>query len=248
MIDSCLRPIYRILAAGLISSSIIGSIDASSANATQRILVIHSYHDQLSWTQGLRKGIDQGFQKQNADVEVFHEFLDAKRLPKYLHGKTFLQQLTLKYQEHPVDLLMVSDDPALKLVLQNRALYFPDLPIVYMGINKVEPRLLSTPNMTGVFEMHSTVETVLGALQQTKSQDIIVLNDTTDTGQANLGGIEALKKHPKAPKNIIIINDITPEEIKIKFSSYPRHWPVLLLGQLREKHSEGALMSFQETA
>ncbi len=235
--------------AGLIGGSIAGGINTHVADAKQRIVVIHSYHDQLPWTQGLRTGINKGFEEQtNVDVEIFHEFLDAKRFPKHQHGKNFLQQLTLKYQDQPVDLLMVSDDPALKLVLKYRTSFFTDRPIVYLGINKVETRLLNTPNITGVFEIHSAAETVFGALQQTKSQHLIILNDTTETGLANLGRIETFKKHPGAPSNIILLNDLTPEEIETKFSSYPKYWPVLLLGQLRRENSSGALINFKETA
>lgn len=244
MIASIFARGYRAFLIGLIGCFAFEGV----ATAQQRVLVIHSYHDQLPWTQGLRTGIDQGFQSQVGEVEVFHEFLDAKRLPALLHGQAFLEQLAVKYQMQPPDVLMVSDDPGLRLVLQHRDALFADQPLVYLGINKVDSKILNIPNATGVFEMHSTTETALGALGQTKSEDIIVLNDSTETGQANLGGINALKKHPNAPQNIILIDDLTRKEIKKTFSAYPAHVPILLLGQLRQSHAKGALLSFKETA
>ncbi|MEO1296488.1 MAG: PAS domain S-box protein, partial [Cyanobacteria bacterium J06636_16] len=174
--------------------------------------------------------------------------MNAKQHPNLPHGEAFLQQLMLKYQEPRPDLIIVSDDPGLRLLLEHREQYFNNLPIVFLGINKVEPELLTVPNMTGVFENHSTAETALGALKQTKTDNLIVLNDSTETGQANLGGIEELQQHPQAPREIIILNDIRPENIEKAFGQYPRHWPVLVLGQLRQDSADGPLLSFPETA
>lgn len=239
---------FKALSIGLVSCSLAFSIKVQIAKADQRVLVIHSYHDELSWVKGVRGGINQGLQEDSEDVEIFHEFLNAKQHPNLPHGEAFLQQLRLKYQEQPLDLIIVSDDPGLRLLLEHREQYFDNLPIVFLGINKVEPEILSVPNMTGVFEKHSTTETALGALEQTKADHLIVLNDSTETGQANLGGIDELRRHPQAPQEIIILNDITPENVESVFEKYPRHWPVLVLGQLRQDSAEGSLLGFSETA
>ena len=41
-------------------------------SATQRVTVIHSYHDEFSWVQGIRTRIKQGRQEKIIDVEIFH--------------------------------------------------------------------------------------------------------------------------------------------------------------------------------
>ncbi|NEO85171.1 MAG: hypothetical protein F6J87_13120 [Spirulina sp. SIO3F2] len=117
-----------------------------------------------------------------------------------------------------------------------------------MGINKVDPKLFDVPNMTGVFERHSTAETALGALQQTGQNRLLVLNDSTETGQGNLGGVEDLRQHPNAPAEIIIIDDVTSETITAEFSPYASELPILVLGQLRQNNSDGPLVNFPETA
>ncbi|MEM8639361.1 MAG: ATP-binding protein [Cyanobacteria bacterium P01_G01_bin.54] len=235
---------------GLVVFSCTWNLSTAIAEAKKRVLVIHSYHDELPWTQGLRTGIDTAFQQdqQTGAVDLFHEFLDAKRYPNLPHGEAFLTQLRQKYQNNPPDLLIVSDDPGLKFILERRSTFFPELPIVFMGINKVDPALLEIPNMTGVFERHSTAETAVGALQQTGQNRLLVLNDSTETGQGNLGGIEDLRQHPDAPNEIIIINDITPEKIKAKFAQYSPKIPILVLGQLRQGSTDGPLVNFPETA
>ena len=194
------------------------------------------------------EGIDQGFQHQQEPIDIRHEFLDAKRLPALTHGTAFLSQLQLKYPESSLNLIMVSDDPALRLVLTHRDTYFSTVPIVYLGINTVEPEIVTAPNMTGVFEVHNTVETALGALQQTDSEALLVFNDSTETGNANLGGIRQLRAHPQAPETIVFINDATEQTLASALHPYPQDWPILVLGQLRQGHAKGALFSFADTA
>jgi len=221
---------------------------ATAERTDQRVLVLHSYHGQLNWTKGLAEGIDLGFEHTEPEVQVFHEFLDAKRFPALEQGKATLELLSAKYAEEPPDLIMVSDDPGLMLLVDHRSSLFPETPLVYLGINQIEQKILNIPNATGVFELHSTVETALGALQQTGSRGLIVINDSTETGAANLSGIRSLEARPDAPDPLVVLNDLTPETVSESLSPYPEETPVLLLGQLRRGHREGALMSFQETA
>ncbi|MEO0646703.1 MAG: EAL domain-containing protein, partial [Cyanobacteria bacterium J06650_10] len=82
---------------------------------------------------------------------------------------------------------------------------------------------------------------------QTNSPHLIVINDSTETGQANLGEIERLRQHPDAPKDIVIISDATLSDVKSAIKAYPENCPILILGQLRQDSTDGALVSFQQT-
>ncbi|MGB0561425.1 MAG: sensor histidine kinase [Spirulinaceae cyanobacterium] len=244
------RKIYSNLLLGVVVFCCAWNTNIAPAWGKKRVLVIHSYHNELPWTNGLRTGIDIAFQQNTeseSDVEVFHEFLDAKRYPNLPHGEAFIEQLRQKYQDTPPDVLIVSDDPGLKFILEQRSTFFTDLPVVFMGINKVDPALFAIPNLTGVFERHDTAATAIGALQQTGQNTLLVLNDSTETGQGNLGGIEDLREHPDAPDEIAIVDDVIPEEIKKIFASYAPDIPILVLGQLRQDSPDGALVNFPET-
>ncbi|MEO0869798.1 MAG: hypothetical protein AAFY17_15445, partial [Cyanobacteria bacterium J06642_11] len=113
------------------------------------ILVIHSYNLDFNWTHKQKLGIDQKFQQDHPDVTVHHEFLDGKRYPDLQHGQAFLSYVQKKYKDTPLQAVMISDDPGLNLILENRDQYFPDLPVVFMGINKVRPEILEIPWLTG---------------------------------------------------------------------------------------------------
>ena len=223
-------------------------------NAEENVLVIHSYHPELSWTQQQHKGIDRGFAETGREVNVFHEFLDSKRHPKLEHGKGFINYINKKYHRIPIDLLMVADDPSLKLILQERKrkVYpkeqrlFADIPVVFLGINSLRQELLETPWLTGVFENYTVVETALEATRQTWTDAIIIINDTTETGKANLEQIEELKQISEHPLKVEVVNDLMPQDIKTRLGKYPDHVPILILGQLRQDLNRKALIDHEQ--
>ncbi|UJB67686.1 EAL domain-containing protein [Acaryochloris sp. 'Moss Beach'] len=230
----------------ILPSLAIGLVTGTpDVKAEENILVIHSYHPELSWTDQVKQGIDQSFQKRRPEAKIFHEYLDGKRLPALEHSQSFLELIQEKYQKIPLDALMVSDDPGLQLILQVRDQYFPKVPIVFLGINHVQPELYNVPGLTGVFEKHSVAQTVQVAKQLTGADGLIVINDSTETGQANIKRINEIKQLPNVPQSIAIIHDVTPEDLPQRLSAFPSTWPVLPMGQLRQGHAKGKLINFE---
>lgn len=230
----------------ILPSLAIGLVTGTpDVKAEENILVIHSYHPELSWTDQVKQGIDQSFQKRRPKAKIFHEYLDGKRLPALEHSQSFLELIQEKYQKIPLDALMVSDDPGLQLILQVRDQYFPKVPIVFLGINHVQPELYNVPGLTGVFEKHSVAQTVQVAKQLTGADGLIVINDSTETGQANIKRINEIKQLPNVPQSIAIIHDVTPEDLPQRLSAFPSTWPVLPMGQLRQGHAKGKLINFE---
>ena len=223
-------------------------LDAQAVEDKKNVLVIHSYHPELSWTQQEKQGIDLGFEESKYDVTVFHEFLDAKRYPNLLHGHSFFEHLENKYKNTPLDALIIADDPGLDFYLSVRDDYFSNTPAVFMGINHVRKELMDIPWLTGVFENHSTAETIVEAKRQTDSDTIIVINDSSETGRANLQQLEMLRQRKDISGNFIYINDLVVSQVKTKLGSYPDHWPIFLAGQLRWRNANGPLVGFEREA
>ncbi len=230
----------------LISVGLLMTGVSAPAFANQNVLVIHSYHAELSWTQQEKEGIDQGFQNSDRNVNIFHEYLDLKRYPNVPHKQDFLKYLQQKYQETPIDILMVGDDPGLDLVLEYRRTFLTDVPLVYFGLNHVRESLLNNSGMTGVFETLSFEETFLEAVRQTNSDGIILISDSTASGEANRKRLGQLQTHPQAPKDIIYIIDLIPQKVAEEIGKYPEHWPIFMLGQLRQDSANGPLVDFNQ--
>ena len=228
-----------------LSSLLLMPRTVNGITSRKHVLVIHSYHAELSWTQHIKQGIDQGFQNSHHDVVVYHEFLDAKRYPELHHKNSFLMHLQEKYRTSHLDVLAIADDPALNLYLSEREKYFSELPVVFMGINQVQKDLMNIPWITGVFENHSMTETILEAQKQTGSKQVIVINDSSETGKANL---ENIKRNlpEQAFRNLVIVKDLVIQDIESRLGGYPKDWPIVLGGQLREGSANGALVAFEK--
>jgi hypothetical protein len=52
----------------------------ADAQKKQRLLILHSYHAGLTWTEGQDRGLREIFEP-HGDIEIFTEYLDAKRIP-----------------------------------------------------------------------------------------------------------------------------------------------------------------------
>lgn len=213
------------------------------ALGTENILVIHSYHPEQTWTKQTKQGIDKGFLDNNLDVIVFHEFLDLKRYPEAKHQDIFFDYIQEKYKNISIRLVMLGDDPALNIALERRNSFIHDYPIVYFGINHVKDSLIRRPNLTGVFEKHSALETIEEAIRQKRSKGLILVTDSTDTGIAGRKNIKGIKKLPNAPDNIIELVDVVDSEIEETFRRYPSDWPIYMLGQLRSGKKNGPLVN-----
>jgi signal transduction histidine kinase/DNA-binding NarL/FixJ family response regulator len=214
----------------------------------KNVLVIHSYHPELSWTEKSKAGIDQGFLKSDRKVTVYHEFLDAKRYPSLHYQKLFLDYLRTKYRDTPFQALMVADDPGMQLILKTHDEYFRGLPVVFLGVNNVQEELLHIPWLTGVFETHSVFETILEAKRQTGSDNLIIISDSTETGQVRVKKLQELKGMPGAPRNVVIETDVVDAKVLERLGGYPDNWPIFISGQLREGTADGPLLSFEKIA
>lgn len=222
------------------------SLSIAKVNAEDNILVIHSYHQELSETKQQQEGIEQGFSEIGNRSNVFHEFLDSKRHPQESHGQGFMDYIQKKYDRIPIDLLMVVDGPSLELMLQEHDRFFADVPVVFLGINNLRQKLFDTPWLTGVLENYNVVETALEATKQMWTDTIIIINDTTETGKANIDQIVEVSQIPNNPLKVEVVNDLFPQDIETRLGKYPEKVPILILGQLRQKDSQKTLIDSEQ--
>ena len=234
----CSRKSSKILICGLLGLS----LSAVKVSAEDNILVIHSYDSELSSTKQEQEGIEQGFAEISNHSKVFHEYLDSKSYPTAANGTKFIDYINQKYRKIPLNLLMVVDDPSLDLVLCKHQEFFPNIPVVFLGIENLRQELLDTPWLTGVVEDYSIVETVKEATRQTWNNRVIIINDTTESGLAHLEQIEAVKSFPDKPWQIELVNDLAVKDIKSRLGRYPDNLPVIVLGQLWSNDSPRTLI------
>lgn len=151
-----------------------------------QILILNSYHQGETWSDNEITGIFSTLREHYPNLIPAVESLDTKRFPGPDHLELLKHFLLKKYRSSRIDLIIALDNPALDLLVKNSAELFPDVPVVFAGINGYVPEMLTgRHNLTGVMEKQD----VAGTLQmarglQPKISRVLAIHDYTTSGLA----------------------------------------------------------------
>ena len=171
-----------------------------------RILFISSYSysnaavpDQLDGFEKGLEGINAEITYEFMDSDVYYGAVDIMNFDKYLKYKVF--------SARNFDLVVVADDLALRYAINNRNVMFPDLPIVFMGINNKTEAVTAAAmkNSTGIAESPDFEGNyaLMKALFPERDHLVVVV-DSSVAGQGDY--VEFMKfseNHPELKYNIV---------------------------------------------
>jgi len=212
------------------------------------VLVLHSYHAGLTWTDGLMKGIDEQFRRGKIPVRLHIEYMDTKRNPgqDYLHRYSKLLQYKLRH--HRFDLILVTDNDAFNFALDHHDDLFKTLPIVFCGVNDFQSDLLGDQTgITGVAETLSVKATLDVALQlnPNTSELILIGSKLGATDLAINKDIERNLKRYSGPLKVTTWRDIPVEALQKRVAGLKSGQLIFLSSVITRK--DGTVMSFRET-
>ncbi len=186
----------------------------------RKVLVLHSYHSGLSWTDSLVEGINKGLADSGIVHDITHEFMDTKRIftDRYLDELATLY--SLKFRDSKFDVILVTDDLAFTFIRKHYDRLFPGIPVVFCGINLFKETMLQGfSEFTGVleaFDIPATLNTAIGL--QPKAKRFVVLSDMTLTGRTNKKVfLEAMEKVTK-PMDVLFLENLTMDEVRTEMS------------------------------
>lgn len=158
---------------------------ASAAAPASPVLVLNSYHQGYSWTDGEVAGI-RTVLGDVSTLQLSVEYLDWRRLPTQQNQDQVEKLLQIRYGTNRPDVLIVTDDPALEFALDHRNGLFADMPIVFCGVNDYEASVLrEDDDITGVAEEIDPAGTLAIALRlHSAAASVYVITDFTETGLA----------------------------------------------------------------
>lgn len=156
----------------------------------KNILVLHSYHKGLSWTEKVIQGIESIFQNKiltTYNLKIYYEYMDTKRFEDPDYIQLLIPLYKYKASKVKYDVIIAVDDNALNFLLKNRNHIFGEVPVIFCGINFYdEERIHSIKKITGVIESFSAkdnIDLILKLHPDTKK--IVVVGDNTLTSQLN---------------------------------------------------------------
>lgn len=221
---------------------------ASPADKHYNILVLHSYHKGLGWTDSISQGIEATLTKNQISYELFYEFLDSKRVADDEHTTNLANLFRHKYANRTFDAIILSDDFAFTFMLHYHDELFANTPVVFCGVNYFQESMIEGhPLFTGVVESFSLQGTIEGALQINPAiRTIVAIDDNTITGLANRIVFDALIPQYQGRLRFDFIGWQTMGEIQRHCSRLPDDAVVLLLSFTRD--STGEVFSLERSA
>ncbi len=164
--------------------SICAHLSCLSADQRKHVLVLHSYHQGLGWTDRINQGIESALNESDQEIDLHVEYMDTKRIHDEQHLQNLYELYRHKFRNRRFDVVMSSDNHAFNFLLAHHRDLFPDTPIVFCGVNGFEDSMLLGHDLiTGVAELDdfkSTIDVVLKL--QPNTEQVFLVVDKTLTG------------------------------------------------------------------
>ncbi len=214
----------------------------------KRVLVLHSYHKGLGWTDSITEGIEATFTRSKYHIDIVYEFMDTKRI----FDETYLAKLAelyqYKYRKRRFDAIISSDDHAFRFLLTHHKALFPQSPVVFCGVNYFrDASIADTDHFTGVVESFSIKGTIDGALViSPEIRRIYAVVDKTVTGKANRKLLDAVIPQYAGRVQFEYITDKDMSEVQEAVRRLPNQSVVLLLSYTSDR--SGNTFSLEQSA
>ena len=164
----------------------LGAAKGHASHSEPHILVLNSYNNGYDWSDDEMQGLRSTLLRKFTRVDLLVEHLDTKRFHEKEHFPQLATLFASKYREQHFDVVIAMDDAAFEFATRYRALLYPDIPLVFCGINDYKPSMISgQKKTTGVAELHDSAGTLALALNlHPATREVVVIHDFTETGLA----------------------------------------------------------------
>ncbi len=179
------------------------------------VLVVNSYHQGYRWSDDIVRGLQEALRQDDRPIKLHIECLDSKRHPLVMRDPALLDFMHAKYDGTHFDAIITCDDNATWFTLRERDRLFPAVPVVFCGVNDLQPeRLRGLAAVTGVNEAADLGETIACMLRLHPGTDrLLVITDRTETGQGVTREIERWRPGCPAGVGLELVNDVTQAEL-----------------------------------
>ncbi len=153
------------------------------ADAPRNVLVIYSHGRLLPGNLDIERGLSAGFAtRPEIQVAPSYEILDSSRFGGPEFERVLVAYLRDKYALRPPEVVIAANNQALDLVTRNRAVLFPGVPIVHMGVSAEYLRSLPAlpSDVVGTPIQHDFLGTVEQARRwHPQARRLVVVTGTT---------------------------------------------------------------------
>ncbi len=126
----------------------------------KKVLLLNSYSYSHKWTRNITEAVSKSCTN-DSGVDLVIEFMDTKRYQFPQHFESLFKLYKSKYKDTVFDVIITSDDNAVNFALEYRQALFPEVPIIFCGVNNIAlPERPDFVNITGMLEVVGIGETL----------------------------------------------------------------------------------------
>jgi len=214
----------------------------------KNVLVVNSYHPGYEWSDDIVKGIQSVFGDNN--FNIFVEYLDSKRYSDDIYYKYLEEIIRYKYSDAKIDAIIVSDHHAFYLMLRMRKTFQADVPLIFCGIDRVDPEgLTDYKPIYGIEEgdsgIRSTLDLIL-SIHPGIRKIFFVADQTTSAGVM----LTYVRDYEPSYKEIVTFDyliNMSTGELKAALKNVPQDSVVMWLHFIKDKNGKVFSVSESQT-
>lgn len=185
--------------------------EAQESNQGKRVLFISAYSYGWDTVQTQIEGIQAGVEE---DTTIDYEFMDTKRFRADEWLDMFHDMVKYHLENtDPYDVVIVGDDGALQFAMEYREELFPELPIVFEGVNDEEYAMEAAENplVTGIIEKLSVEKNIDMALKvnPTATKVVAILDDSMTAAAERKNFYSSAEGYPELEFSEINASELT---------------------------------------
>lgn len=200
-------------------------------NKRPHILILNSYHYGHDWTDSIVNEVLNVYKAKLPNTDISIEYMDTKRVSSREYYDELYRIYRYKYSSIPIDLIISSDNSAFDFLLKYRDEIFPNIPVVFCGVNNFNNDRLSGHELfTGIVEnadINSNIEIALKLHPNTKNIVVITNKDSSNASLKNDLALAVLSMDKKISLDYIEDNNI--DEVQKKVLELPKDSIIFLL-------------------
>jgi diguanylate cyclase (GGDEF)-like protein/PAS domain S-box-containing protein len=193
---------------------------SSSVSATEvkNVLVLHSYNEGFAWTGAISKGINSVFNDANANINVKYDYMDLKEKSDEQYLESFLNLQKSKYAHIKFNAIIASDNGAMDYLLRYGDKLFPEIPMVFCGVNDINASAIMDKPMykfiSENIEAEAMIKNVLSVFPETST--INIYGSDSLSGQMDFDNIKNITEKFIGKCKFNFYKNTTVEQLKSK--------------------------------